>query len=66
VAGDGLASEQEVSAVASAHRAEPVRLRSAPLRAAVPVDEYVGRHRRSQPRAFSLRRLFYVARHRRR
>lgn len=29
-------------------------------------DEYAGRHRRPERRIFSLRRLFYVARHRRR
>ena len=29
-------------------------------------EEYLGRHRARQPRTFSLRRLFYVARHRRR
>ena len=29
-------------------------------------DEYAGRHRRPERRVFSLRRLFYVARHRRR
>ena len=29
-------------------------------------DEYVGRHRRPRTAPFTLRRLFYVARHRRR
>ena len=32
----------------------------------VDADEYVGRHRKPGLRPFTLRRLFYVARHRRR
>jgi hypothetical protein len=50
--------------VATAHRVERARGWSAPPRTAFPAEEYVGRHRAPKARAFSLRRLFYVARHR--